>query len=172
MTTRLTVTQLNDLLVGFQPMRCWRFAKYLGSMLTLDFGDQLDVKTSDSTAVAEGVLMIGIRNVLWIAFDNGRVISNADDVDNATFARDLERRPMGASLCAVESTANSPWIVFRFDNGFSLQVDTANTWKTESDLLELTLPDGRIIVLDEDGALEVLDEIEPIRAERWRAQLS
>jgi len=32
----MTVAQLNELLASFHPMRCWRFGRYLGSMLTLD----------------------------------------------------------------------------------------------------------------------------------------
>lgn len=172
MTTRLTVAQLNELLIGFQPMRCWRFGRYLGSMLTLDFGDQIDVETHDSTTVAEGGLMIGVRNVLWVAIDGERTITTAEDVDDVVFANDLERRPIGAALQLVENTADGRWIAFRFDNGFALKVDAANMWKTESDIFEITLPDGRIVVRDEEGAIEVLDEIEPVRAERWRARLS
>lgn len=172
MTTLIAVAQLNELLAGFHPIRCWRFGRYLGSMLILDFGDQIDIKTHDSTTVAEGGLMIGIRSVLWVAIDGERTITTAEDVDHVVFANDLERRPIGAALQMVESTADGRWIVFRFDNGFALKVDAVNTWKTESDIFEITVPDGRIVVLDEKGAIEVLDEIEPIRAERWRARLS
>lgn len=172
MTTRITVAQLNELLLGFQPMRCWRFGRYLGSMLTLDFGDQIGVQTHDSTTVAEGCLMIGLRNVLWVAVDGERTITTAEDVDDIVFANDLERRPIGAALQLVENTVDGRWIAFRFDNSFALKVDAANMWKTQSDIFEITLPDGRIVVRDEEGGIEVLDEIEPVRAERWRARLS
>ncbi len=168
----MTVAQLNELLTAFHSMRCWRFGRYLGSMLTLDFGDQLDIKTNDSTTVAEGSLMVSIRNVLWLALDGERAITTAEDVDDIVFANDLERRPIGAALAMIKSTANGRWIAFRFDNGFALKVDAANTWQTESDIFEITLPDGRIVVLDSEGAIEILDEIEPIRAKRWRALLS
>lgn len=153
-------------------MKCWRFGRYLGSMLTLDFGEQLNVKTHDSTIVAEGGLMIGIRNVLWVAIDGERTITTADEVDDAIFVDKLERRPIGATLEVIESTADGRWIEFRFDNGFALKLDTTNRWKTESDIFEITLPDGRIVVQDEEGTIEVLDETEPIRAEWWRARLS
>lgn len=172
MTMRITVTQLNELLVSFQPMKCWRFGRYLGSMLILDFGDQIEIKTHDSTIVVEGGLMIGIRNALWVVTSGERVITTAEDVNDLLFANDLERRPIGASLQLVESSADGQWIVFRFDNGFALKVDAANTWGTESDIFEITLPDGRIVVLDAEGVIEVLDEIEPIRVERWRLRLS
>lgn len=141
-------------------------------MLTLDFGDQIDVETHDSISVAEGSLMIGVRNVLWVAIDGERTITTAEDVDDAVFANDLERRPIGAALQFVESTADGRWIAFCFDNGFALKIDAANVWTTESDIFEITLPDGRIVVRDEEGAIEVLDDIEPIRAERWRARVN
>lgn len=72
----------------------------------------------------------------------------------------------------IETTADGRWIVFRFDNGFALKVDAANAWMTDSDIFEITLPDGRLVVLDNEGSMEILDELEPIRAERWRARLS
>lgn len=172
MTMPMTVAQLNELLASFHPMRCWRFGRYLGSMLTLDFGDQIDVKTHDSTTVAEGSLMVGIRNVLWLAVDGERAITTAEEVDDVVFANDLEPRPIGAALEMIESTADGRWIAFRFDNGFALKVDAGNTWKTESDIFEITLPDGRLVVLDNEGVMEVLDEIEPIRAGRWSARLN
>ena len=172
MTMRITVSQLNELLSSFQPIRCWRFGRYLGSMLTFDFGAQLVIKTHDLMAAAEGCLVIGVRNVLWAAEDGGRTITSAEDVDDAIFANDLAWRPIGAALNLIESTAGGLWISFRFDNGFALKVDATNTWKTESDIFEITLPDGRIVVLGHEGALELLDEIEPIRAEQWRASLN
>jgi hypothetical protein len=141
-------------------------------MLTFDFGDQIVVKTDKSTTVAEGSLMVGIRNVLWVAVDGERAIATAEDVDDIVFANDLERRPIGAMLEVIESTADGRWIAFRFDNGFALKVDVANTWKTESDVFEITMPNGRIVVLDNEGVIEILDEIEPIRAERWNVRLS
>lgn len=171
MNTRIDVAKLNELIAGFHPMRCWRFGRYLGSMLTLDFGEQIELRTIDSATVAEGELMIGIRNVFWVAIDGERTVANADDVDDVVFVNDLQQRPIGAALQAIESTEDSRWIVFRFDNDFALKVDAINTWKTEADVFEITLPDGRIVVLDEEGAIEVLDETELTRAERWRARL-
>ncbi len=171
MSTYLSVADLNKLVMAFQPLRCWRFGKYLGSMLTLDFGDQIDVTTHDSTTVQEGALKIGIRNVFWAATDRERAIADAKNIDDKTFSAQVSQRPIGAALSGISSADNGRWITFGFDNGFALNVDTTNTWKTQSDIFEIMFPDGRIVVLDKDGAFEALDEIEPTRAERWRARL-
>jgi len=162
---------LNELLATFQPLPCWRFAKYLGSMLTLDFGDQIDVQTHDSTFVIEGSLVIGVRNAFWIAMMGERVITNSAGVDQPTFDKELSRCPIGSVLEEVSKTDDNRWISFRFANTFALNVDATNMWKTESDIFEITLPDGRIVVHDQEGIIEILDEVEPVRADRWRARL-
>lgn len=171
MSTYLSVSELNQLSMAFQPLRCWRFGKYLGSMLTLDFGDTIEVATQDQTSIEEGSLKIGIRNVLWVAKDGGRTIVDAERVNDDLFAAELALRPIGAALSTITSAGDDRWIAFSFSNGFVLSVDATNAWKTQSDLLEMTFPDGRIVVVDEDGAIELLDEVEPIRSGRWRARL-
>lgn len=38
--------------------------------------------------------------------------------------------------------------------------------QTQGDVFEVTLPDGGLVVLDASCSLELLDETEPVRAER------
>lgn len=172
MSTPLSTSELDEYLSAFRHLQCWRFGRYLGSMLTLDFGRQIDVETHDSTVVAEGELLIGIRNVFWKAFaDDGRTLTSADEVDDELFKIDLVPLAVGASIVSVSSTHDGRWINFRFDNGFTLAIDTTNMWQSGGDLFEIKIPDGRIVVLDEEGVLQILEEVEPLRAERWQSRL-
>ncbi len=141
-------------------------------MLLLDFGDLLDFQSNDSAIVSVGAMTIGIRNVFWIATDNEQPITDAETVNKELFNGNVRQRAIGAALEAVDATPDGVWITFRFDNGFALKVDRTNMWKTDMDLIEVTLPDGRYVWLTPRGELEVADEIEPIRAERWRAGLN
>jgi len=171
MNAHLTVTELNEHLSAFRHLRCWRFGKYLGSMLTLDFGSQIGVETHDSTVVAEGELLIGIRNVFWSAADGDHKLTTAEKVTDEVFETQLVPLAVGASLASISSTQDGRQIIFSFDNGLRLIVDSTNMWQSGGDLFEIKLPDGRIIVLDEEGAIEVLDEVEPLRAELWQSRL-
>lgn len=170
MNTHLTVAELDEHLSAFRNLRCWRFGKYLGSMLTLDFGSQIGVKTHDSTVVAEGELLIGIRNVFWSAADGDHKLTTAEDVNDEVFETRLVPLVVGASLASISSTQDGRQIIFSFDNGFMLTVDSTNMWHSGGDLFEIKVPDGRIIVLDEGGTIEVLDEVEQLRAELWHSR--
>ena len=171
MSAHLSVAELDEHLSAFRHLRCWRFGKYLGSMLTLDFGRQIDVKTHDSTMVAEGELVIGIRNVFWWAGDGDHKLMTAEEVNDGVFETRLVPLVVGASLASVSSTQDGRQIIFSFDNGFMLAIDSTNLWHSGGDLFEIKVPDGRIIVLDDEGAIEVLDEVEPLRAELWQSRL-
>lgn len=170
MTTTITVAQLSELIQKFPPAPCWQFRRYLGSMLCLDFGERVGFMTRDSTMVQAGSFMIGIRNVFWVAVENGSAITDSGQVDSEIFNEELRMRPVGALLECVAITADGLWMIFQFDNGFALRVDVTNTWLTEGELLEITLPDGRLVGLTVHGTLQILDEIEPVRAQRWRTR--
>ena len=64
----------------------------------------------------------------------------------------------------MDKAPNQQWLYLR--------VVAANIWKSEMDRFEITLPDGRKIVLDHEGTIEVLEEIGPTRAEKWRLLLN
>jgi hypothetical protein len=140
-------------------------------MLTSDFGDSIDVQTDDSTMVQEGELMVGIRNAIWVARIGDRVVSDSAKVDDEVFSTELALCPIGATLVSIAGAKDQRFITLQFDNAFTLSLDSSNTWKTESDLFEITFPDGRIVVLDKDGSLDFLEETESIRAKRWRTRL-
>jgi hypothetical protein len=167
MNRPITVMELSALLIAYQPLKCWQFRKYLGSMLTLDFGDEINIRPAEPTPLEVGVFLIGIRNVYWQATNGEGVIADAESVDDRIFAERLAMLPVGAALTELKAVDGNRWIVFQFDNGFALKVDRTNIWRTDMIMFEITLPDGRIACLNELAQLELTDEIEPLRAERW-----
>jgi len=123
----------------------------------MDFGEQMEVP-HDGDFVTEGSLAIGIRDVYWIAQNNDVEITNSEDIDDFIFKTKLSMLPIGAGLARVSRAPDGNWVVLNFDNNFSIKVDSTNKWGSDSDLFEITTPGGLIVILNNNGKIELLKE--------------
>ncbi len=135
---------------------CWRVGKYLGSMLTFDFGGRVPTRTMRGSTVDLGTSTIGVRDVWWRASGAGLEPFDSDDVaEGRAEWRRLEESAKGACLSGLEREEEG--LVLVFSNRLRLELDTTNVYGEEADaavwVLQLSggpwfdvTPNGRILL--------------------------
>lgn len=135
---------------------CWRVKKYLGSMLTFDFGDRLAMTSLRGEPFEIGSSTIGVRDVWWRASGPGLEALDSNELHEQTQGwRRLDAALQGAALASC--VREGPDVVLGFSNGVRFQLDTTNIYEEEADaavaVLRLSggacfdlMPDGRFIV--------------------------
>jgi hypothetical protein len=140
---------------------CWRVGKYLGSMLYLDFGGEIQIPSMRQGMIRQGEAMLGIRDCYWGLSSQAEVIVDSETIsdDNAS-----------EKLKGIEGMLLRDFIVheaiavdFVFSNNVVLSLDTTNRYVTDDDIAEFTAPDGRIYTIKPDGKLYLSDEVSKAR---------
>ena len=78
---------------------------------------------------------------------------------------------IGLRLQEMHYQRETERLELRFDAAWRFDVDLTNMWNTDGDLLELSLPDGRIIAVDSTGEIATDAGMDEHRAQRWNARL-
>lgn len=140
---------------------CWRLKKYLGSMLTFDFGGRRPVRTLRGTEVELGSSTMSVRDVYWSFQTPGGSSVDSDSVSDED-VRDLDQRLLAATLTGFARDDED--YVLRFSNGIELRIDRTNVYEETPDetIALLQLAGGLQINLMTDGRI-LLDVEESVR---------
>lgn len=160
--------KLMDLMRPFLDLRCVGGRLYLGSMFYLDFGDLLISSTSKGERIEIGEMTLSIRDVAWWLRRKGELIASAESVDIDQFAA-ITGQLIGLCMTDVCTAAEGGRLEVRFANDWILTIDLANLWESDSDVVQISLPDGRVIAVTEAGALDENAGFDSERARNWVA---
>ncbi|MFL9923498.1 hypothetical protein PQR62_04425 [Herbaspirillum lusitanum] len=140
---------------------CWRIGKYLGSMLYMDFGGEVQITNVRKGLIRQGEAMLGIRDCFWSLSSEAQVIVDSESISDENASEKLSCIE-GAYLrdfAVHESVA----VDFIFSSNVVLSLNTTNRYATDDDIAEFVAPDGRIYIIRPDGILFLSDEVSKIR---------
>lgn len=140
---------------------CWRCSKYLGSMLTFDFGGKVSIPSFRGGVIEAGETTLGIRDCYWKLLKNGHIITDSDSITDET-AAELLACMRGAKLCDFV-VSESGYADFLFSNNMTLSLDTTNRYDTQDHIAHLTTSDGRIYEVTPRGYVYLSDKVSVAR---------
>lgn len=130
--------------------KCWRWGKYLGSMLFFDFGKRIVIPSVRGGVIEAGEATLGIRDCYWELCENDSVITDSVSVDDDAM-RKLEGIMIDAELIDLAKDKKHNSMHLLFSNLIVLKLDTSNQNKTGDYIAELTLPCGKIYSITPKG---------------------
>jgi len=160
---RFAVTEVDRFFEPFTPLECWEIHRYLGSMLVLQLGDQVCLNDGRSI-IYEGECKIGLRDVSWAIMVDGQMLTDSATLNDAVFKDQVRPLVESATLLEVKTSEDSKSLLMIFNRDLILNIDLTNKQATTLDILEATLPDGQIIVIEPESSLFLLEEISEVRA--------
>lgn len=136
-----------------QAERCWRVNRYLGSMLTFDFGERVSQQSRRGGALELGSSRLGVRDCAWLAEAAGRAWTS-DEADETT-AEALTEAFQGAAMTGCDRRRR--WLSFHFTSGARLHLDLTTRYEAEADefVASLALSGGAYFEMLPDGAWEM-----------------
>lgn len=140
---------------------CWRVGKYVGSMLYMDFGGEVQISTVRQGLVRQGEAMLGIRDCFWTLSDEGQMIVDSEAISDENASEKL--KCIEGALLHDFAVHESVAVDFVFSNNVVLSLDTTNRYATDDDIAEFVAPDGRIYTIRPDGMLFLSDEVSKTR---------
>jgi hypothetical protein len=137
---------------------------YLGSMFYLDFGKTFRSVTPKGKPIQVGQMTLSVREVEWCFYRFDRIACCAETVLPEEFDR-IVSVLTGTTLSAVRYIPGDERADFCFSNEWVLGVDLTNRWGTDSDFVEVSLPNGRALYLTEKVSLK--QGFDAVRAKNW-----
>lgn len=140
---------------------CWSVCKVLGSMLVLDFGAHVTVRTRRGEAVEVGASSLSIRNVYWVFHGSDGAEFESDTVTREHVSA-IRKLLNGVVLSGV--TRGDEDIDLTFSDRSTLRIDLTNVHQVEAEeeIATLRLSGGMYIDLMPDGRF-VLNVEESVR---------
>jgi hypothetical protein len=160
--------KLINLIRPFLDLRCVGGRLYLGSMFYLDFGALFISSTSKGERIEIGEMTLSIRDVAWWLRRRGELTASAESIDADQFTV-IAAQMVGTRVTDVSSAAEGSQLEVRLENDWLLVIDLTNLWDSDSDVIQVSLPDGRIIAVTEGGALDEEAGFDNERAHNWAA---
>ena len=168
MSTSDLARKLVDYLRPFLDLRCVGGRLYLGSMFYLDFGDLFISSTSKGERIQVGEMTLSVRDVAWWLRNGSELVASSESIDTRQFEA-LIAQLVGSRLLGVSDTLTGEQLEIHFENERVLVIDLLNTWDTDSDTVQVSLPDGRVIAVTETGVLDENSGFDGERARNWAA---
>jgi len=137
---------------------CWRVALSYGSVVLLEFGDKLTMKTKDGSFFLRGSSTLTLYADEWCALEGSETIVCADTVTRASAESILTPRFMSSNLLAVHERSKGR-VQFDFTQGLSILIDRDDQ-QVEDELFHLVRRDGRFLIYSESEGFRVPDEVD------------
>jgi hypothetical protein len=150
----------------FNRLKCSGGRLYLGSMFYLDFGDTIATVARGDETIFIGELTLSIRDTAWWFFRSDSLIAAAETVTSKLFDQFITEL-IGVTIDEPKYLAQDDRLEFRFGHDWRLIIDLSNMWRTDEDVLELALPDGRIMAISKDGDLIENAGFDVAREKNW-----
>jgi hypothetical protein len=160
------LARLNAELQPFLHLPCVGGKQYLGSMFFLDFGGRFNATARGGRPIEIGVMTLSIRNVAWWIHQKSGVDLSAEQASPEQFdsvARSLE----GTTIAGLTISAERR-LRIEFRNAWLLAVDLSNQWSTDTDILEIAAPDGRLIAIRSNGDVLFDAGFDAERSSNWK----
>ena len=166
MSTPRLALRLMDCLRPFLDLRCLGGRLYLGSMFYLDFGELFIATSSKGERIQIGEMTLSIRDTAWWLKNRAEIVASAEGVDSKTFEK-IANQLTGLRLVDVIEAASGEQIEIKLENEWLLIVDIGNQWESDSDIVQISLPDGRVVAVTEKGVLDQSAGFDAERARNW-----
>jgi hypothetical protein len=148
---RIGVGEMRAVLIdNMAGKQCWRWGKYLGSMLFFDFGKRIVIPSVRGGVIEAGEATLGIRDCYWEFCEGDSIITDSVSVDDETMQK-LEDIMLEAELIDLASDKRQESLNLLFSNSIELKLDTSNKNKTGDYIAEFTLPRGEIYSITPKG---------------------
>lgn len=165
MSSERTAGAIATALMPFMELACVGGRLYLGSMFYLDFGSTFLASARSGERIEIGEMTLSVRDVAWWLYRGKTVVAAAESVSTDQFDN-IVRALVGATIAGVKLT-DEGYLEIRLGEKYRLLVDLTNMWGTDSDVLELALPDGRIVAVDQCGEFLGNAGSDGERAKHW-----
>ncbi|MFC5068997.1 hypothetical protein [Flaviflagellibacter deserti] len=125
---RCSTAFLNDMLAIHAADRPNFFLrKYLGSMLVMDFGDQIPIRTFRGDDIEVGEFNIGVRNCYWELFDRSERILTSETIEDD---RIIEKAIFKHSVSALNLFQRKGFADLEFtEPGLMMRFDITGKWE-------------------------------------------
>ena len=132
--------------------------QYLGSMLYLDFGILREQESSIlKRKYFSGESIISIRGCYWDFWKNDDMILSSDNIDAQNKFLIIDSL-LKKKFNTIENDLNSNTIVFKFYEGYSIDIDISNKWDIDGNAAEFRSKAGYLINISRFGDLTIEDE--------------
>ena len=165
MKSGLLAKEISETLAPFSHLTCVGGKLYLGSMFFLDFGAKFLASTRSGERIEIGEMTLSVRDVVWWLYHGGALVASAEGISVERFDRHMESF-LGCTIAMAEQT-NDEQLRIKLGINNTLVVDLTNLWDTDSNVIELALPDGRIASVDEKGRFAMDAVKDEKRARHW-----
>jgi hypothetical protein len=165
MSRQAMIQSIATALRTFDGLKCSGGKLYLGSMFYLDFGRSIATVTRNDARIVIGELTLSVRDTAWWLFRSGSLVA-AETVTSEVFGQIVEDL-VGVTIGESKYLTQDDRLEFYLARDWRLVIDLSNMWGADGDVLELALPDGRIIAISKDGDLVVNAGFDAVRAKDW-----
>jgi NAD(P)H-hydrate repair Nnr-like enzyme with NAD(P)H-hydrate epimerase domain len=115
-------------------------------MFYLDFGSLVTTSSSEGATSECGELSLNVGNVAWWAYRHRSLVAAAGTINQAAFAAMVDSL-IGATIAGPMLTPSEDRLEFALGSDSVLAVDLKNLWKTDSEVVEIDLPNGTSICM-------------------------
>src|SRR5262249_5048751 len=113
-------------------------------------------------------MTLSVRDADWHFSHCGKSVSNASTITESRFS-DITSLLNQVCIRSISSSLKTKTLKIKFDKDVELAIDLSNRNKTDGDIVELALPDGRLISVGQDGVLIPNSGTDQSRAKHWSA---
>lgn len=121
---------------------------------------------SKGERIQVGAMTLSIRDVLWWLSHRGQIVASAETIDSRQFETIIAQL-MGARILSISESQNDSNLLIDFENEWGLNVDLKNHLESDSDVIQVSLPDGRVLAVTEAGEIDENVRIDAERAQNW-----
>lgn len=148
---------------------CWQCSRYLGSMLSFDFGEKVLIPSMRRGEIEQGEATLGIRDCYWKLSNGSLPVTDSESINDEN-AVELLSCIKGAELNDL-IVPELGFLNLMFSNDLILSLDTTNRYATRDHIAEFVFPDGRIYDVTPRGHFYLSDQVSSVRFESWTGRL-
>jgi hypothetical protein len=169
-TAQDLTSKLTEFIRPFMELRCVGGKLYLGSMFYLDFGGYFSSRSSKGDSIQVGEMTLSVRDVYWRIERSGQIAADAESIDAGQFAVVVEQL-QGRRVVSFSASNDRNNVIVDFGDSWALTIDLLNSWETDSDILQISLPDGRRAAITEKSAFDTALGLDQERSANWAQSL-
>ena len=164
---QLSSSQVKEILKAFPDLKAWRAGLHHGSIIYFELGDRIRDRPLRGEAELRGSAYLGIWADDWAIRQHGGLIASSKTVTRAVMEGDVQRLVSGLAICGFDLEPGTGTARVWFQDGLSVAVDF-RAEQDDNDLIQLHVPDGRIISLSKGLGFYVSDDVDETLLLHWR----
>lgn len=145
----VSLGEFRELASRWEGSKCWGLHHYLGSMLSFDFGERIEVSMRDGMTVFRGARVLSVCDVFWVVYTDKEHAITSNDVDKESFRRIYESM-VGSRIESI-SVKKQDWLHIKFSSGARIAIDLTNLHEDDGMVVGFSENNVYTFAVDADG---------------------